>query len=65
VSHLVKANDLTVGLLDLTELHQEVPETGLCDNGVGSKDAHPVELGGRVGLGGQVAANDLVFRKAT
>lgn len=61
----VQADDLSVGLLDLAELHQEVPKTRLCDNSVGCKDSHPVQLWRGVGLGWQMAANDLVFRKTT
>ena len=62
---LVQRNDLAVGLLDLAELAQEVPEAGLGDDIVGSEDAHPVKLGGRVGLTGEVTANDLVLLKTT
>lgn len=62
---LVKADDLTVGLLDLPQAGEEVPETALSNNRVGRKDAHTVELGGRLSLGGQMAANDLVFLQAT
>lgn len=62
---LVKANDLTVGLLDLPQAGEEVPETALSNNRVGRKDAHTVELGSRLRLGGQMAANDLVFLQAT
>lgn len=60
-THLVQADDLTVGLLDLAQLGEEVPETGLGDDIVGSKDAHAVQLGSWVGVRGQVAPNDLVF----
>lgn len=62
-THLVEADDLSIGLLDLAELHQEVPETGLGNNGVRSEYSHAVELGSWVRLSWQVAANDLVFRK--
>lgn len=62
---LVHGDDLTIGLLDLLELHQEVPETGLGNDLIGGKDAHAVELGGGVALGGQMAANDLVLLKTT
>lgn len=60
-THLVQADDLTVGLLDLAELGEEVPETGLGDNIVRRKDTHAVELWGRVGIRGQMAPNDLVL----
>jgi hypothetical protein len=49
-THLVYGDDLTVGLLDLAELAKEVPEPRLGDNLVGRKDAHAVDLGGRVGI---------------
>lgn len=57
----VEADNLTVGLLDLLELGQEVPEARLGDHCVGGKDAHAVQLGRRVRLGGQVAPDDLVL----
>ena len=43
---------------------QEVPETRLGDDLIGRKDAHTVNLGSRLGLGGQVATHDLVLGKA-
>lgn len=58
-------DDLAVGLLDLLELRHEVPEARLGHNGVGRKDAHPVQLRRRVRLGGQVAPDDLVFLEPT
>lgn len=64
-TYLVQADNLTVGLLDLLQLHQEVPEAGLGDNLIGGEDAHAVQLRGGVSLGGQVAPDDLVFQKAT
>ena len=60
-THLVQADDLTVGLLDLAELGKEVPESALGNDIVWSKDAHAVELWGRVGITWKVTANDLVF----
>ena len=65
MTYFVKTDDLTVGLLDLLQLGEEVPETGLGDDLVGSENSHAVELGGGVGLGRQMAANDLVFLKTT
>jgi len=62
---LVEADDLTVGLLDLPQAGEEVPETALSNNRVGRKDAHTVELGSRLGVSGQMAPNDLVFLQAT
>jgi hypothetical protein len=62
---LVEADDLTVGLLDLPQAGEEVPETALSNNRVGRKNAHTVELGSRLGVSGQMAPNDLVFLQAT
>lgn len=64
-TYSLDADDLTGGLLDLSETTQEVPVTGLGDRLVGSEDGHAVHGGGRVGLGGQMAANDLIFLKTT
>jgi len=64
-SYLVQSDDLAIRLLDLAQLGQEVPEPGLGDYVVRGEDAHPVQLGGLVGLSGQMAADDLVFLKAT
>jgi len=64
-THHVDADNLSIGLLDLSQLHQEVPETGLCNNGVGRKYSHSVKLGRWVCLSWQMAANDLVFCKTT
>lgn len=61
----VQADDLSICLLDLSQLHQEVPETRLCNHGVDRKDSHTVELGGWVCLSWQMTANDLVFGKTT
>lgn len=64
-THLVQADNLAVCLLHLAELREEVPEAGLCDDIVGRKDAHAVELRGGSVLGRQQSADDLVFLKAT
>ena len=61
----VDADDLTGGLLDLTETAKEVPEAGLGNDHIGREDAHAVEAGSRVALGGQMAPNHLVFLKTT
>lgn len=57
----VQADDLAIGLLDLPELSKEVPEPRLGHNGVGREDAHAVQLGRGVGLGGQVTPDNLVL----
>lgn len=59
--YLVHGNDLAVGLLDLAELLQKVPEAGLGDNSVGSKDAHTVELRVRLLVRGELATNHLNY----
>jgi len=64
-AHLVERHDLTGALLDLAELLQEVPETGLRDDGVRGEETHSVELGGRLLIGRQLAADDLVLVEAT
>lgn len=64
-THHVDADDFSIGLLDLSQLHQEVPETGLCNHGVWRKYSHSVELGRWVCLGWQMAADDLVFCETT
>ena len=63
--YLIESDDLAVGLLDLLQLGDEVPETRLGDDIVRRKDAHAVELGGRVALRGQVTPDDLVFVQTT
>lgn len=64
-TYRLDADDLTSGLLDLLETTQEVPVTGLGDSLVRGEDGHAVHGRGRVGLGGQVAPDDLVLCKAT
>ncbi len=61
----VERNDLAIRFLDFSQLHKEVPEAGFGDNSVGCEDAHTVEFGGRVGVRGEVAANDLVLVETT
>lgn len=43
-THLVEADDLAVGLLNLLQLGEEVPEAALRDDIVWREDAHAVEL---------------------
>lgn len=61
----VAGDDLASGLLDLAETAKEVPEAGLSNDRIGREDAHAVEGRSRVGLGGQVAPNDLVLLETT
>ena len=58
---LLEGHNLAGGLLELVQLAQEVPETGLGHNVIRGEDPHFVH--GRIGLllGGQLAANDLEF----
>ena len=60
-THDVDSDNLTVGLLDLLQLPQKVPEPRLGDDLVGGKDPHPVELGGGLGLGREGSTEDRVF----
>lgn len=62
--YLIQRDDFAIGLLDFSQLGEKVPEPRLGDNVVGRKDAHAVQLRGRVAIGRQVTANDLVFVEA-
>lgn len=64
-AYLVQRDNLAVRLLDLPQLGQKVPEAALGNHIIGSEDAHAVEFGSRVGVGGQMAPDDLVFLQAT
>jgi hypothetical protein len=64
-THSVQADNLSVCLLDFSQLHKEVPETRFGNHGVGRKDSHPIQLWCWVCLGWQMAANDLVFCETT
>lgn len=44
----VEADNFTIGLLDFSKLHQEVPESRFGYNSVWCKNAHAVKLGCRV-----------------
>ena len=61
----VDGNDLTGGLLHLTELTNEVPETRLGDRLVDGEDPHAIELGRGLLLGGKVASNHHVLSEAS
>lgn len=61
----VDGNDLTGGLLHLSELTNEVPETRLGDRLVDGEDPHAVELGRGLLLGGKVASNHHVLSEAS
>ena len=58
---LVARDDLPVGLLDLAQLGQKVPELGACARVVGGPELHAEERGLRVGGGGEVAPDDGVL----
>lgn len=58
---LLAGHDLSGGLLELVQLAQEVPETGLGHNVVWGEDPHFVQGGVGLLVGGQLAANDLEF----
>jgi hypothetical protein len=59
--YLVDIDDLTSGLLDLTELLEEVPETRLGNNVVGGEKSHSEELGDGVLLRRKLTTDHLVF----
>lgn len=59
---LVHRDNLTGGLLHLTEHAHEVPEARLRDRLVLREDAHAVQRGDRLLLGRQVPADDHVLR---
>lgn len=61
----IQGNDLARRLLDLSQLHQEIPEARFGDHIVVREDAHAIQLRRRVRIGGQVAADDLVFLETT
>ena len=61
----VDGNNLTGGLLHLSELTNEVPETRLGDRLVDGEDPHAVELGRGLLLGGKVASNHHVLSEAS
>lgn len=58
---LLDRYDLTGGLLELLQLTEEIPETGLGDDVVRSEDSHLVEGSGWLLLGGQLAPDDFIF----
>lgn len=64
-ANLIQADNFAIGLLDLLQLGEEIPEARLGNDIVRGEDAHTVELGRRVGVGGQVAPDDLVLLQAT
>ena len=65
IAYHVQAHDLAIGLLDLLQLCEEVPESGFSDHSVSCEYAHAIQLWSRVGIGGQVTPDHLVFLKAT
>lgn len=62
---LVDGDNLTSGLLDSSQLGEEVPETGLSNNRVWCEDSHTVELWLWLLLSWQVTANDLILVETT
>ena len=63
-AYLVQADNLTIGLLDLLELGEEVPEARLGDDVVGGEDSHAIELRGGSRVGRQVPSDDLVLEQS-
>jgi len=60
----VHSDYLSVGLLDLLQLSQEIPETRFGDDIIGREDTHAVNLGIGLILRREVAADDLIFSEA-
>jgi len=61
--NLLDADNFTSCFLEFTQLTQEIPETGLCNNVVWSKDPHAVQRRIGVLLGRQFASDDFEFLK--
>ena len=59
--YLIDRDDLSIGLLDLSELRKEVPEARLRNNFVVCEYPHTVELWCRDRLRREVAPYHLVF----
>lgn len=57
----IKTDDFSVRLLDLSELHQEIPEPRFGNNIVRGEYKHAIKLWGRVRLCRQMTPNDLVL----
>jgi hypothetical protein len=60
-THNIDSNNLTTGFLDLVQLTEVVPESRLCDDIVGSKDSHPVQLGRGLIRRRKMSSNDLIL----
>lgn len=57
----IKTDNLSVRLLDLSELHQEIPESRFGNNIVRGEYKHAIKLWGGVCLCWQMTPNDLVL----
>lgn len=64
-THHIDGNNFSCGLLDLAQFAKEVPEARFGDHIVGREDPHAVELGLRLLVGWQLAADDLVLLEAS
>ena len=62
--YLVDSYNFPTCFLDFSSLFQEIPETGLCDLSVWSKDSHSVEFRNLVIFGWKLSSNDLVLVKS-
>lgn len=60
-AYLVDGNNFSIGLLDLPQLHQEIPEPRFSNDHIRSKNPHAVELWCWVCVCWEMAANDLVL----
>jgi hypothetical protein len=63
LSYQVDRDDLTSSLLDLAELLEEIPETRLGNDIVGSEESHSEELGDGFLLGRELTADHLKCSK--
>lgn len=61
ITHNVDSNNFTTGFLDFVQLAEVVPESRLCDDIVGSKDSHPVQLGRWLLRRREMSSDDLVL----
>lgn len=61
IPHLATVHNLSGRLFHLLQLRHEIPEPGLGDNVVGSKDPHPVERRSPAFRRGQTTPDHLVL----
>ena len=57
----IETDNLAICLLNLLKFHQKIPEPRFGNDCIRGKNAHAVQLGRRVCLGGQVTPNNLIL----